>query len=100
MVHELHASRTYVCFFVSYVICYQCTDCSFLYLFYQLLKNKHLVLTLVCLVRLLSFCILKSPFGVEGWIVSVDNLEDIIGGHVWLGSISIVDCTTDILVLL
>ncbi|KAG6735383.1 hypothetical protein POTOM_062005 (chloroplast) [Populus tomentosa] len=25
----------------------------------------------------------------EGWIVSVDDLEDIIGGHVWLGSICI-----------
>ncbi|KAL5646564.1 hypothetical protein ACJX0J_002201 [Zea mays] len=31
--------------------------------------------------------LLKSPFGGEGWIVSVDDLEDIIGGHVWLGSI-------------
>jgi len=29
--------------------------------------------------------LLKSPFGGEGWIVSVDDLEDIIGGHVWLG---------------
>ncbi|KAK8370440.1 hypothetical protein V6Z12_A01G178300 [Gossypium hirsutum] len=28
--------------------------------------------------------LLKSPFGGEGWIVSVDDLEDIIGGHVWL----------------
>ena len=28
--------------------------------------------------------LLKSPFGREGWIVSVDDLEDIIGGHVWL----------------
>ncbi|KAB5511275.1 hypothetical protein DKX38_030070 (mitochondrion) [Salix brachista] len=28
-------------------------------------------------------------FGGEGWIVSVDDLEDIIGGHVWLGSICI-----------
>ncbi|PPR96444.1 hypothetical protein GOBAR_AA24223 [Gossypium barbadense] len=33
--------------------------------------------------------LLKSPFGGEGWIVSVDVLEDIIGGHVWLGSICI-----------
>ncbi|TYH01370.1 hypothetical protein ES288_A09G052900v1, partial [Gossypium darwinii] len=31
--------------------------------------------------------LLKSPFGGEGWIVSVGDLEDIIGGHVWLGSI-------------
>ncbi|PHT85437.1 Photosystem II CP43 reaction center protein [Capsicum annuum] len=35
--------------------------------------------------------LLKSPFGGEGWIVSVDDLEDIIGGHVWLGSICILD---------
>jgi hypothetical protein len=33
--------------------------------------------------------LLKSPFGGEGWIVSVDNLKDIIGGHIWLGSICI-----------
>ena len=33
--------------------------------------------------------LLKSPFGGEGWIVSVDDLEDIICGHVWLGSICI-----------
>ncbi|PHT27476.1 Photosystem II CP43 reaction center protein [Capsicum baccatum] len=33
--------------------------------------------------------LLKSPFGGEGWIVSVDDLEDIIGRHVWLGSICI-----------
>ncbi|PVH47815.1 hypothetical protein PAHAL_4G159600 [Panicum hallii] len=33
--------------------------------------------------------LLKSPFEGEGWIVSVDDLEDIIGGHVWLGSICV-----------
>jgi photosystem II CP43 chlorophyll apoprotein len=33
--------------------------------------------------------LLKSSFGGEGWIVSVDNLEDVIGGHVQLGSICI-----------
>jgi photosystem II CP43 chlorophyll apoprotein len=31
--------------------------------------------------------LLKSSFGGEGWIVSVNDLKDIIGGHVWLGSI-------------
>ena len=31
--------------------------------------------------------ILKSPFGGDGWIVSVDNMEDIIGGHIWIGTI-------------
>jgi photosystem II CP43 chlorophyll apoprotein len=24
--------------------------------------------------------LLKSPFGGDGWIVSVDNMEDVIGG--------------------
>jgi hypothetical protein len=32
--------------------------------------------------------LLKSPFG-EGWIVSVEDLEDIIRGHVWLSSICV-----------
>jgi photosystem II CP43 chlorophyll apoprotein len=26
--------------------------------------------------------LLKSPFGGDGWICSVDNMEDIIGGHI------------------
>merc|ERR1712217_764994 len=33
--------------------------------------------------------LLKSPFGGDGWIVSVDNIEDIIGGHVWIGTLEI-----------
>ncbi|MED6114510.1 hypothetical protein PIB30_080921 [Stylosanthes scabra] len=32
---------------------------------------------------------LEESFPFFGWIVSVDDLEDIIGGHVWLGSICI-----------
>lgn len=33
--------------------------------------------------------LLKSPFEGERWIVRVDDLEDIIGGHVWLGFICV-----------
>ena len=33
--------------------------------------------------------ILKSPFGGDGWIVSVDNMEDVIGGHIWIGTLEI-----------
>jgi photosystem II CP43 chlorophyll apoprotein len=31
----------------------------------------------------------KSPFGGDGWIVSVNNLEDVVGGHIWIGLICI-----------
>ncbi|MBE9102160.1 photosystem II reaction center protein CP43 [Vacuolonema iberomarrocanum] len=33
--------------------------------------------------------LLKSPFGGDGWIVSVNSMEDIIGGHIWVGFICI-----------
>ena len=33
--------------------------------------------------------LLKSPFGGDGWIVSVDNMEDIVGGHIWIGTLEI-----------
>ncbi|MFN3360196.1 MAG: photosystem II reaction center protein CP43 [Pseudanabaenaceae cyanobacterium] len=29
----------------------------------------------------------KAPFGGEGNIISVDNLEDVVGGHIWIGFI-------------
>ncbi len=28
--------------------------------------------------------ILISPFGGDGWIVRVDNLEDVVGGHIFV----------------
>ena len=27
----------------------------------------------------------RSPFGGDGWIIGVNNMEDIIGGHIWIG---------------
>jgi len=33
--------------------------------------------------------VLRSPFGGEGSIVSVNNLEDVVGGHIWVGLILI-----------
>jgi photosystem II CP43 chlorophyll apoprotein len=29
----------------------------------------------------------RAPFGSEGWIISVNNLEDIVSGHYWLSLI-------------
>ena len=29
--------------------------------------------------------LVRAPFGSEGWIISINNIEDLIGGHYWLG---------------
>ncbi|WP_449274567.1 chlorophyll a/b binding light-harvesting protein [Kovacikia minuta] len=29
--------------------------------------------------------LIRTPYGQEGWIVGVNNMEDIIGGHIWVG---------------
>jgi len=29
--------------------------------------------------------VFRSPFGGDGWVVSVNNMEDIVGGHIWIG---------------
>ncbi len=33
--------------------------------------------------------ILSSPFGGSGNIIGVDNLEDVVGGHIWIGIVCI-----------
>nr|YP_010133604.1 CP43 chlorophyll apoprotein of photosystem II [Nitzschia supralitorea]QWM93094.1 CP43 chlorophyll apoprotein of photosystem II [Nitzschia supralitorea] len=33
--------------------------------------------------------VFRSPFGGDGWVVSVNNMEDIIGGHIWVGILCI-----------
>jgi photosystem II CP43 chlorophyll apoprotein len=40
---------------------------------------------------LFCFLLLKSPSVGEGWIVSVDDLDDTFGEHVWLGFICVFD---------
>ena len=39
------------------------------------------------LFRLASY-LLKAPFGGQGWIISINNLEDLLGGHQMVGSMS------------
>ncbi|MGC1308149.1 MAG: photosystem II reaction center protein CP43 [Phormidesmis sp.] len=39
--------------------------------------------------RVIFGYLIKRPTGGEGWIVSVNNLEDVIGGHIWIGCILI-----------
>merc|ERR1719264_1226143 len=29
--------------------------------------------------------LVRAPFGSEGWIISCNNLEDLVGGHYWVG---------------
>lgn len=29
--------------------------------------------------------LLRAPFGSEGWLISVNNMEDLVGGHYWVG---------------
>merc|ERR1711957_1097525 len=34
--------------------------------------------------------VFRSPFGGDGWVVSVNNMEDVVGGHIWVGILCIV----------
>ena len=35
----------------------------------------------------------RPPFGGEGWIISINNMEDLVGGHYWIGSGCFIDGT-------
>jgi len=47
----------------------------------RVLKIDAITLNFFVLTRYL----IRAPFGSEGWIIGVHSLEDIIGGHYWLG---------------
>jgi photosystem II CP43 chlorophyll apoprotein len=49
----------------------------------RLIKENSITLNPVLIGRYL----VRAPFGSEGWIISVNNLEDILGGHYWIGSL-------------
>ena len=33
----------------------------------------------------LGCCLVRAPFGGEGWIISTNNMEGLLGGHYWVG---------------
>ena len=32
----------------------------------------------------------RPPFGAEGWIISINNMEDLLAGHYWVGTLSFI----------
>jgi len=47
----------------------------------RLVKDIHVTYNPYVLGRYL----LRAPYGSEGWIISINNMEDLIGGHYWVG---------------
>jgi len=47
----------------------------------RLIKDQCVTLNPYVLGRYL----VRAPFGSEGWIISINNMEDLIGGHYWVG---------------
>lgn len=47
----------------------------------RLVRDSSVTINFLVLGRYL----LRAPFGSEGWIISINNLEDLLGGHYWVG---------------
>ena len=47
----------------------------------RLIKDTCVTLNPYVLGRYLA----RAPLGSSGWIISINNMEDLIGGHYWVG---------------
>ena len=52
----------------------------------RLMKDIHVTYNPYVLGRYLP----RAPYGSEGWIISINNMEDLIGGHYWVGISSLI----------
>jgi photosystem II CP43 chlorophyll apoprotein len=52
----------------------------------RLMKDSVLTLNPYVLLRYLA----RPPFGGQGWIISINNMEDLLGGHYWVGTLSLI----------
>ena len=59
----------------------------------RLIKDRVLSLNPYVLLRYLA----RPPFGGQGWIISINNMEDLLGGHYWVGTFSLIGSVWHIL---
>jgi len=52
----------------------------------RLIKDSSVSLNAYVLLRYLA----RAPFGSNGSIISVDNMEDLLAGHYWVGTLSLI----------
>ena len=52
----------------------------------RLIKDTHITFNPYVLGRYLP----RAPLGSQGWIMSINNMEDLIGGHSWVGISSLI----------
>jgi photosystem II CP43 chlorophyll apoprotein len=52
----------------------------------RLVKDDLVSINPILIIRYL----VRAPFGSEGWIISINNLEDLVGGHFWVSQLTII----------
>jgi len=59
----------------------------------RLIKEVCLSLNPYVLLRYLA----RAPFGGQGWIISINNMEDLVAGHYWVGTLGFIGSVWHIL---